>query len=60
MTNLKHTPSDSLLVAIDVSKLRNDVLIEIPRSARYQRLVVLNTRAEHDRFVDRLHALACP
>jgi transposase len=60
MTNLKHTPSDAILVAIDVSKLRNDVLIEIPGAARYRRIVVLNTRAEHDRFVDRLLALGRP
>ena len=30
MTNLKHTPADSILVAIDVSRQRNDVLIERP------------------------------
>ena len=28
MTNLKHTPAESILVAIDVSRQRNDVLIE--------------------------------
>ena len=30
MTNLKVTPSESILVAIDVSKSRNDILIEYP------------------------------
>jgi transposase len=60
MTKLKHTPSDSVLVAIDVSKLRNDVLIELPGTARHRRLVVLNTRVEHDRFVDRLLAFELP
>jgi transposase len=60
MTNLKHTPQEAILVAIDVSKLRNDALIEIPRTSRHHRLVVLNTRAEHDRFIDRLLAFGLP
>jgi hypothetical protein len=51
---VKGTPADAVLVAIDVSKLRNDVLIEIPRTRRRRRLVVLNTRPEHDRLIDRL------
>jgi transposase len=51
MTNREPTPADAVLVAIDISKLRNDVLIELPGSARRKRLTVLNTKAEHDRFV---------
>ena len=34
MTNLKVTPSESILVAIDVSKSRNDILIDIPGASR--------------------------
>jgi transposase len=60
MTNLKGTPADAVLVAIDVSKLRNDVLIEIPRTRRRRRLVVLNTRPEHDRLIDRLRDIGLP
>jgi transposase len=60
MTNLKITPADAVLVAIDVSKLRNDVLIEIPETNRHQRLVVLNIKAEHDRFITRLLAFGLP
>ena len=52
MTNREPTPPDAALVAIDVSKARNDVLIELPGSARRKRLVVVNTKAEHDRFVE--------
>ena len=48
------TPEGSVLVAVDVSKLRNDVLIEIPGKTRRTRLIVLNSRAEHDRFVEQL------
>jgi transposase len=60
MTNLKITPADAVLVAIDVSKLRNDVLIEMPATNRRQRLVVLNIRTEHDRLVARLLAFGLP
>lgn len=37
-----------------MSKLRNDVLIEAPGKLRRRRLTVLNTRSEHDRFVNLL------
>jgi transposase len=60
MTNLKHTPAESILVAIDVSRQRNDVLIEVPGISRHHRLVVLNTRVEHDRFIDRLSDIGRP
>ena len=30
MTNREPTPAGAVLVAIDISKLRNDVLIEVP------------------------------
>ena len=60
MTNREPMPSDVALVAIDISKLRNDVLIERPGNVRRKRLVVLNTRAEHDRFIKLLGGLGCP
>jgi transposase len=60
MTSLKHTPAEAILVAIDVSRQRNDVLIEMAGSSRHHRLVVLNTRAEHDRFIDRLRGIGRP
>ena len=53
MTNREPTPAHASLVAIDISKLRNDVLIERPGTVRRKRLTVLNTRSEHDRFVTR-------
>lgn len=40
MTNRQLTPPDAVLVAIDVSKLRNDVLIEMPGRTRRRRLTV--------------------
>lgn len=60
MTRREPTPSDVAFVAIDISKARNDVLIEVPGKKRRRRLVVPNTRAEHDRFVALLGELGCP
>lgn len=60
MTNREPTPPDAALVAIDVSKLKNDVLIEIPGKMRRRRLTVINSRAEHDRLVELLTGLGCP
>jgi transposase len=54
MTRQEITPTDAILVAIDISKLRNDVLIELPGKRRRRRLVVPNTRTEHDHFVELL------
>lgn len=47
-------------MAIDIAKARNDVLIEIPDRSRRRRLTVLNTRDEHDRFIDMLQGFARP
>lgn len=60
MTRHELTSSDAALVAIDISKSRNDVLIEIPNKTRRRRLIVANTRTEHDRFIDMLHGLDRP
>jgi transposase len=60
MTLKEPTPANAVLVAIDVSKQRNDVLIEVPGQLRRRRLVIVNTRTEHDRFVDILQNLGRP
>ena len=60
MTNDNNTSSGTALVAIDIAKIKNDVVIESPGKQRRQRMKVLNTRAEHQRFIDRLRALNCP
>jgi hypothetical protein len=41
-------------VAIDVAKLRNEVLIEVPGARLRRRMTVTNTRAEHDRLAAEL------
>jgi hypothetical protein len=51
MTNLQTTPAEAALVAVDVAKLSNEVLIEVPDARRRRRLTVTNTRPEHDRLV---------
>ncbi len=60
MTLREPTSPEAVLVAIDVSKLRNDVLIEIPGKTRRRHLVVPNTKPEHDRFVELLRGLDKP
>ena len=60
MTNREPTPAGAVLVAIDISKARNDVLIEVPGRPRRRRLIVLNTRTEHDRFVTLLASFGTP
>jgi transposase len=57
MTTHQLTPAQGVLVAIDIAKARNEVLIEIPAHGRRRRLTVLNTRAEHDRLIDLLYRL---
>ncbi len=60
MTNLQTTPAGAALVAVDVAKLRNEVLIEVPEAGRRRRLSVPNSRVEHDRLVAALQALGRP
>jgi hypothetical protein len=60
MTKTQTTPTGAALVAIDVAKLRNEVLIELPDAWRRRRLTVTNTRAEHDRLVAELQVLGRP
>ncbi|GJE83888.1 IS110 family transposase ISMex12 [Methylorubrum thiocyanatum] len=60
MTRPQLTPPAGVLVAIDVAKARNEVLIEVPGSGRRRRLSVLNTRAEHDRLITLLSDLGQP
>ena len=60
MTTMNPTPPQAALVAIDVAKMRNEVLIEVPGRVRRRRLTVLNSRAEHDRFLTELHSLGQP
>ena len=60
MTNRNPIPPGAVLVALDIAKLRNEVLIEMPGQQRRRRLSVLNNRTEHDRLIDILQAFDAP
>lgn len=60
MTKHDLTPNHGVLVAIDVAKARNEVLLQIPGSPRRRRLTILNQRADHDRLIGQLNALGQP
>ena len=51
MTNRNPIPDGTVLVAIDVAKNRNEVLIDLSGGKRRRSLVVLNTRDDHDRLI---------
>ena len=59
MTTHQLTPNDGVLVAIDIAKVRNEVLIEVP-GRRRRRLTVLNQRSDHDRLVGILTEIGQP
>ncbi len=60
MSDFQSTQSPAVLVAIDIAKLRHDVLVEIADSKRRRRLVLLNTAVEFRRFADYLHSHHLP
>ncbi len=60
MTVQQGTPESAVLVAIDVSKSRHDVLIEVPGWRSRKRLVVLNRADELQHFAEYLHSLNRP
>jgi transposase len=60
MTSRQPTPPGAILVAIDIAKTRNEVLIAPPGAARRRRLTVLNSRADHDRLVELLRGYEAP
>ena len=53
-------PANATLVAIDIAKARNEVLIEKLGQPRRRRLTVLNTRADHDRLLELLGGIGAP
>ena len=48
MTKLTSTPAGAVLVAIDMSKSRQEVLIERPEGGRRRRMTVMATRQDYD------------
>ena len=56
MTKKNDIPEQRTLVAIDISKHRNDVLIQPPGRKRY-RMAITNDRVDHDRLIEHLVGL---
>jgi transposase len=60
MTKRSSTPADAVLVAIDMSKHRQKVLIERPEGGRRRRMTVMATKADYDRLAGDLAAIGRP
>ena len=60
MTKLSSTPASAVLVAIDMAKNRQEVLIERPEGGRRRRMTVLATKADYDGFAEQLAAIGHP
>ena len=60
MTKHLYSPTDAVLVAIDMSKHRQEVLMERPEGGRRRRMTVMATKNDYDRLVDELAAIGRP
>jgi len=60
MTKLTSTPAGAVLVAIDMSKNRQEVLIERPEVGRRRRMTVMATKKVYDDFAEQLAAIGRP
>ena len=60
MTKLTPTPAGAVLVAIDMSKNRQEVLIERPEGGRRRRMTVMATKEDYDGFAEQLVAIGRP
>ena len=60
MTKHSTTPADAVLVAIDMAKNRQEVLIERPEGGRRRRMTVLATKTDYDRLAEQLAAIGRP
>ena len=59
MTKYLSTPTNAVLVAIDMSKHRQEVLIERPEGGRRRRMSVMATKDDYDRTATH-QSLDCP
>jgi transposase len=60
MTKRSSTPADAVLVAIDMSKHRQEVLIERPGGGRRRRITVMATKTDYDRLASDLADIGRP
>lgn len=60
MAKAEHTSDARVLVGIDISKNRHEVLIAVPGKARRRRMTVLNTADDYRRLIDVLRGFEQP
>jgi len=60
MTKRNPTPPNAVLVAIDMSKHRQEVLIERPEGGRRRRMTVMATKTDYDRLASDLADIGRP
>lgn len=60
MTKRSSNPTDAVLVAIDMSKHRQEVLIERPEGGPRRRMTVMATKADYDRLATDLSDIGRP
>jgi transposase len=60
MTEIEHAPGARVLVGIDISKHRHEVLIAVPGKKRRRRMTLTNAKADFDRLVAVLRGYGLP
>lgn len=60
MTKAKTTTDARVLVGIDISKNRHEVLIAVPAKTRRRRMTVLNTADDYQRLIEILRSFGLP
>lgn len=60
MAKAEHTSDARVMVGIDTSKNRHEVMIAVPGKARRRRMTVLNTADDYRRLIDVLRGFEQP
>lgn len=60
MAKIDTNPTGYVLVAIDISKNRHDILIAAPGKKRRRRVTLMNTFEDYRRLIDLLRDYGCP
>ncbi len=60
MAKAQHTADTRILVGIDISKNRQEVLIAVPDKTRRRRMTVLNTADDYQRLIALLRGFEMP
>ena len=58
MAKTQHIPDARILVGIDISKTRHEVLIAVPGKTRRRRMTVLNSAGDYQRLIEVLRSFA--